>query len=109
MRPILVVVRSVDLNDVIQLSEAETKELVQALALQAADPGFDEAICDGCLVRSSDGAAIGPAEELIESLGKLAVTVVNQEPHVDPLILGPHAHIPGLLLHPFTRGVAGAW
>ena len=38
-------VQGVGLNDVIQLPEAKTEELVQALAFQAADPRFDEAIC----------------------------------------------------------------
>ncbi len=93
----------------IQLSEAKTKEGVKTFTLQAADSGFDEAIGDRCLVRSPNGAAIGPAEELIESLGELAVTVADQKPHVDPFLLGPHAHIPSLLLHPFARGVVGTW
>jgi hypothetical protein len=34
---------------------------------------------------------------------------VDQEPHVDPLLLGPHAHVTCLLLHPFTSRVAGTW
>ena len=102
-------VQGVDLNDVIQLSEAETEELVQALALQAADPGFDEAIGDGGLVRSSDGTAIRATKMLIEGLGELAIAIMDQEPYVDPFILGPHAQVSGLLLHPFTRGVVGTW
>ena len=102
-------VQAVDLNDVIQLSEAETEELVQALAFKATDPGFDEAICDGCLVRSQNGATIRAAKILVEALGELAVTVVDQEPHVDPFLLGPHAQVSCLLLHPFTRGVVGTW
>ncbi len=100
---------SVGLDNVIQLSEAETKEMVQAFSLKATNPAFDKTIRDGCLVRSSDGAAIGPAEELIESFGELAITVVDQEPYVDSFILGPHTQVSGLLLHPFTRGVAGTW
>ena len=58
--------------------------MVQALSLKAADPAFDKTIRDGCLVGSPNGAAIGTAEELIESLGELAVTVVDQKPNVDP-------------------------
>ena len=105
----MVVIEGIGLNDVIQLSEAKTEEMVQALAPKAADPGFYEAIGDRCLVRSSDGTAIRAAKMLIESLGELGVTVVNQKSHIDPFLLGPHVHISGLLLHPFTRGVAGTW
>ena len=46
MRPISVVVRGVGLDDVIQLSKAETEELIQALALQAADPDHAELLED---------------------------------------------------------------
>ena len=48
MRTILVVIRGVGLNNVIQLSEAETEEMVQAFTLKAADPGFDETIYLRC-------------------------------------------------------------
>lgn len=58
------------------------------------------AIRDWRLVGSPDGTAIGAAEELIESLGELAVPVMDQEPQVYPFLLSPHAYIPGLLLHP---------
>ena len=109
MRTILVVVRGVGLNDVIQLSEAKTEELIQALAFKASDPRFDEAICDGCLVGSPNRATIRAAKILVEALGELAVTVMDQEPHIDRFLLSPHAYIPGLLLHPFSRGVAGTW
>ncbi len=102
-------VQGVGPNDVIELSEAKTKERVKTLTLQAADPRFDVTIGDGCLVGRLDNATIISAKVLVESLGELAVTVVDQETYIDPLLLGPHAQVSGLLLHPFTRGVAGTW
>ncbi len=109
MRTILGVIQGIGMNDVIQLSEAKAEERVQTLSLKAADPGFDKAIGDRCLVRSSDGTAIRAAKMLIKGLGEFAVAIMDQEPHVDPFILSPHAQISGLLLHPFARGVAGTW
>ena len=91
----------------IQLPEAKTKESVQTLSLEAADPGFDEAIGDGRLVGSQNDTAIRAVKILIECIRELRIPIVNQEPHVDPFILGPHAQVSGLLLHPFARGVAG--
>ncbi len=102
-------VQGVGPNDVIQLSEAETEELIQTLTLQAADPRFNVAIGDGGLVGRQNGAAIRTAKILVKSLGELAVTIMDQETHVDPFILGPHAQVSGLLLHPFTCRVRGTW
>ena len=82
------------------MSEAEAEKMVQAFTLKASDPAFNETIRDWRLVGSPDGTAIGAAEELIESLGELAVPVMDQEPQVYPFLLSPHAYIPGLLLHP---------
>ncbi|MBN1943112.1 MAG: hypothetical protein JW849_07435 [Phycisphaerae bacterium] len=39
--------RLVILSNVIELSQAETEEVVQALSFDAADPAFDETIGDG--------------------------------------------------------------
>ncbi len=93
----------------IQLPEAKAEELIQALAFKAADPGFDVTIGDGGLVGSQNDTAIRAAKIPVESLGELAVTIMDQEPYINPFILGPHAQIPGLLLHPFAIGVAGTW
>ena len=38
MWTVLVMIQGAGLNDVVQLSEAKTEEIVQALTLQAADP-----------------------------------------------------------------------
>ena len=93
----------------IQLSEAKTEELVQALAFKAADPGFDVTIGDGGLVGSQNDTAILATKILVECIRELRVSIVNQKPHVDSLILSPHAQVSGLLLHPFAIGVAGTW
>ncbi len=77
----------------IQLSEGKTEKMIQTLTLEAAYPAFDKTIREGCLVGCSNGAAIWAAEELIESLGELAVTIMDQEPHVDALILGPQVNM----------------
>ncbi len=102
-------VRGVGLNNVIQLSEDKTEESVQTLTFKAADPGFNETIGDGCLVGSQNDTAIGPAEELIESLGELAVTVMDKESDINSFLLGPHPNVPSLLLHPLIVRVVGTW
>ena len=50
--PRRVVVTRVALHDVVQMPQAETEEVIQALAFQVRDPGFGEAIGTGCAVRS---------------------------------------------------------
>ncbi len=102
-------IQSVSLDDMIQLPKTETEEMVQTFSLKAADPRFDIAICDGRLAGRLDNATITSAKVLVESIRELRVPIVNQEPHINPFILGPHAKVSGLLLHPFTRGIAGTW
>ncbi len=102
-------IQGVSLDDMIQLPKTETEKMVQCFSLKAADPGFDIAICDGRLAGRLDNATIISAKILVKALAEFAVTIMNQEPHINPFILGPHAHVSGLLLHPFTRGIAGTW
>ncbi len=91
------------------MSKAKTEKMIQALALQAADPGFDEAIGNGSLVGSQNDTAIVATKILIECIRELRISIMDQKPYVNPLILGPHAQVSGLLLHPFARGIAGTW
>ena len=108
MRSVLIVIRGVRLNDMIQQSKTETEETIQTLAFKATDPRFDVTIGDWRLVRSLNRSAIRTREILVKSLGELAVTIMDQEAYVDAFILSPYLQISGLLLHPFSSGVVGA-
>ncbi len=67
---------SVGLDNVIQLSEAETKEMVQAFSLKAANPEFNVAICDGRLLGRLDNATIISAKILVKARAEFAVTII---------------------------------
>jgi len=81
--------------------------MVQVFSLKAADPGFDVTIGYGRLVGRLDNATILTTKILVESLGELTVTIMEQEPHVDPFLLSPHAQVSGLLPHPLTIRIVG--
>ncbi len=102
-------IQCVSLDDMIQLPKTETEEMVQGFSLKAADPGFDVTICDGRLAGRLDNATIISVKILVKALAEFAVTIMDQEPYVDSFLLGPHPQVSGLLLHPFTRGIAGTW
>jgi len=106
--PVLIIVLGVRLHYMVQLSEAEAEKVIQALTLQTANPRLGVTIGNGRLNRRPDDTAIITSEVLIKGFGKLRVPVMNQESNIDSLILDPHADIPRLLLHPFTRGIVRA-
>jgi hypothetical protein len=72
----------------IQLPEAKAEELIQALSFKDSNPGFDVTIGDGGLVGSQNDAAIVATKILVKALAELAVPIVDQEPHINPFILG---------------------
>ena len=108
MWPVLIIVFGVRLHDVVQLPETEAEEVIQALPLQAADPRLGVTIGDGRLNRRPDNTAVGSLKMLIEGFGEFRIPVADQEPHIDPLVLGPHADVPGLLLKPFAERIVRA-
>jgi len=83
VRPEVVVVVRVSLDDLVKLPQAEAEEVVQTLPLEVADPGFRVAVCDG----SGDGrehrTTVVSAEVLAEGLGELRVVIVDEEADVD--------------------------
>ena len=93
----------------IQLPEAKAKKTIQTLAFQTPDPGFDVTISDGGLVGSQNDTAIVAIKILVECIRELRISIVNQEPYVNPFILSSHTQVLGLLLHPFPSGVVGTW
>ena len=107
MRPEVVVVQGIGLHDVIQLPQAKAVEVVKALAFVASDPGLDEAVRDESTWRGQHGPSVFAAEVVVESLGEVAVAVVEEEPNVDPLVSCPHRGIPGLLPHPLGGWAVG--
>lgn len=106
--PIRIIIHRVRLDDVVHVAEAEAEEVIQAFAFEAADPGFGIAVGDRRHVRRLDRAAIRSLEERIEGARELGVAIMDQVTNINAFILGPHAHIPRLLLNPLRRRVESA-
>jgi len=96
-----IVVSNVGLGDVIEVPKAEAGKVIEAFAFQAADPRFSKGIGDGSLEGRFDDVTFTASKKRIEPFREFGVPIVDQEPEIEPLILQPHAQIPGLLLDPF--------
>lgn len=100
MRAMLIEEPNILLADVIKMAEAETEEVVQAFALQLADPCFREGVRIRCKHRRSEAANVGALEEPPERSRELAVAVVDEKPRRELLIRKPHQQVSSLLLDP---------
>ena len=107
MRPQAIVVIGVSLNNVIEVFQSKTEEVVQALSLERPDPRFRVAVGDGAAEGRSDGLGFHGCDQPVERGSVLSVPITEQELHLQLFILQPHAGITDLLEDPFFVGVIG--
>jgi hypothetical protein len=98
MRPGVVVVSDVGLEDPLEVTPAEHEHPVQILGPRRADPSLGERVRSRCPEWRLDDAHSFCPEDLIEGPGELRVPVPDQEP--DALKPLPHCQLAGLLGNP---------
>ena len=76
--PHFVVIVDISLRDVVEMPEAETEQVIQALTFKAADPRPRIAIRDGSQVGRRDHAALLASERLVEGFAELGVSIVDE-------------------------------
>ncbi len=96
----MVVVVTVGAQDVVQLAEAETEEVVEDFSLTLSDPAFGVTVCDRTGVGRANYSTIGAFEVPIEAGCELGVPIMDQEPHTDALVFRPHRCVASLLAYP---------
>jgi len=100
-----VVELGISLHDVIQVPQAEAEEVVQAFAFDRGYPGFDICIAIRCSYGCVDDIDIAGLKDVIKSIAKLFVAIMDQMRGFDAHISQPHQNVPSLLLHPILVGV----
>ena len=87
-------------ENVIEVPSAETDKVIQAFPLERANPRFREGVRIRRLHRSLHDANTCTVEQSIKRRRKLRVTITDQEPGFDTLVIQPHLHISRLLHYP---------
>ena len=78
MRPMVVVVADVDVEDMFELAAAEDEQAIKALAADAADPALGVGVRVRRPNRRPDDGDAFALEDVVESAAELAVAVVDQ-------------------------------
>src|SRR5262249_35904895 len=100
MRPVVVVVRHIRREDMLEMAAAEDEEPVKTLSADAANPALGVRPRLRRPHRCPDHADPFGAEDLVELAGQLAVSIRDEEPGADILVVEPHQEVARLLGHP---------
>jgi hypothetical protein len=76
---VVVVVRDVDAQDVLELAPAEDEQAVEAVVSDCAHPAFGVGVCVRRVDRRADDRRPVAAEDVVEAAAELAVAVVDEE------------------------------
>ena len=74
--------------------------MIQTLAFERADPRFGERIRIWSQERCPDATRSGTADHAPKPARELAVTVMDEETRIEPLVLEPHQRVSRLLPDP---------
>jgi len=107
LRPVLVVVRGVGRDDVLEVAAAEDQDPVQALTAGAADPALGVRARLRRPYRCLDHSNTFGSEDLVELAGELAVAVADEEPRAGSFVLELHREVACLLGRPAAVGIRG--
>ena len=99
MRPVLVVVLAVDTGNVLEVATAEDEDPVEAVGAERADPAFGVGVRVRRLDRCADHRHPLAADDVVEGLAELRVSVVDEEPE-RLLITELHHQVARLLRDP---------
>jgi hypothetical protein len=100
VRPVLIVVPAICLDDGFEVAAADDQQPVEALAADAADPPLGMSPRLRRPHRRLDHSDPFGTEDLVELAGELAVSVTDQEPRPDALVVEFHQQVACLLGHP---------
>jgi hypothetical protein len=101
-----IVEKGIFLSDVVEMVKARIEEVIQGFALKAPDPRLDESVGVGGERGRAYFLDPGATEQATEPApGELAVTIVEQELGIQPLLIEPHGEVAELLLDPPLVGV----
>ncbi len=107
MRPVVVVVLAVDAEDVLEVAAAEDEDPVEAIDAERADPPFGVRVRVRRLDRRVDHRDVLAAEDVVEGVVVLRVSVVDEKPE-RLLIAELHQEVARLLGDPATVRIGGA-
>jgi hypothetical protein len=107
MRPVLVVVLTVDAEHPLKVATAEDEDAVEAVGAEGAYPAFGVGVGVRRLDRRADDLSAEPVPHVVKGSGELAVPVVDQEPDDGGLFIERDEEVAGLLGDPGTGGVGG--
>jgi hypothetical protein len=105
---VAVVVAGVGLDGALELAAVEDEDSVEALAADAADPTLHVRVGVRRPDRGSDDLHALTAEEGVEGMRELCVSVTDQDTRLFTAVVEIHAEVSGLLEHPGAVGVGGA-
>ena len=96
-----------DLNDLVQVAQTETGEVIQTFPLQLPDEALAKRVRHRGSRRDAQTPHAFRLPEVLEPAGILTVSVVDEEPWFHTDVVEPCRGVPHLQHHPVTIGVKG--
>ena len=100
MRAVLVVMRDIRGENVLEVAATDDEDPVEAFAADAADPALGMRPCLRRPHRRFDHRDAFGAEDLVELTREFAVSVTDEEPWADIFVVERHQQVACLLGHP---------
>jgi len=100
MRTMLVEVTNIRPADVVEMSQAEAQEVIEAFSLQGTDPCFGKGVGIRRQRWRTQAADVRVFEHVAKPGRVLTVAIVDQEARLQLFLIKPYQCIPRLLLHP---------